>query len=149
MIGWRVCKTRHAPFDGTGARLLGARWNSPGRPVIYGSDSLAGAILEILVHALYPRTLPGPHHGVRIEIPDDLVERLEPEALPGWDTPSSPAALSFGDRWLTEARSPVLLVPALPCRPAGRNLLINPRHPRAAEVVVSPSFAVPWDERVF
>ena len=149
VVGWRVCKTRHAPFDGEGARLYGARWNSPGAPVIYGSDSFAGAILEILVHALRPRTLPGPHHAVRFEVSDALVEELAAAALPGWSRPHSAVARDFGDRWLEERRSPVLLVPSLPCRPVGKNLLINPLHPKAGAIVVSEPFGVPWDERLF
>ena len=31
--------------------LHGARWNSPGRRVIYAAETYAGALLEILVHA--------------------------------------------------------------------------------------------------
>lgn len=149
LVGWRVCKARYAPFDGSGAMVHGARWSSPGAPVIYGADTFAGALLEILVHALRPRTLPGPHHAVRIEVPEHLVEELVADALPGWDEPQSPAALAFGDRWLAERRSPALLVPALPSRPIGRNLLVNPAHPQIGAVVVSAPFAVPWDERLF
>ncbi len=149
MVAWRICKTRFAPFDGTGAMLRGARWNSAGRPVVYAADSLAGAILEVLAHALRPRTLPGPHHAVRIEVPDELVETLDPATLPRWDTRDSPEARAFGDRWLSEGRSAALRVPALPCRPAGRNLLIDPGHPDAGRIVVSEPFAVPWDERLF
>ncbi|MGH7719204.1 MAG: RES family NAD+ phosphorylase [Gemmatimonadaceae bacterium] len=149
LIVWRGCKTRHEPYDGTGARVQGARWNSPGRAVIYAADSFAGAILEILVHALRPRTLPGPHHAVRIEVPNDFVERLEPEALPGWEAKSSPEARAFGDRWLAERRSAALVVPSVPARPPGRNVLINPDHPDAARIVVSDPFPIPWDERLF
>ena len=50
MLAWRITKARHAPYDGTGARLHGARWNSPGRTVVYAADSFAGALLEILAH---------------------------------------------------------------------------------------------------
>jgi RES domain-containing protein len=150
MIAWRICKQRHPVFDGTGAALVGARWNSSGRPVIYGADCLAGSILEILAHALRPRTLPGPHHGVRIDIPDDLaVEVLDGDALPGWEAPGSPAAREYGNRWFDEQRTPVLVVPAVTSRPAGRNVLINPTHPSAARLVVSDPFDVPWDERLF
>lgn len=101
------------------------------------------------MHALRPRTLPGMHHAVRIEVPDADVEELAAAVLRGWDEPHSSAARAFGDRWLAEQRSPALLVPALPCRPVGRNLLINPSHPGIGAVVVSTSFAVPWDERLF
>lgn len=149
MRAWRISKTRHPPYDGTGARLRGARWNSPGRAVIYAADSYAGSILEVLAHALRPRTLPGAHHAVTIDIPDALVEELEPRALPGWDTRGSPEALAFGDRWLAERRSAVLVVPALPCRPVGRNVLIDPTHPDAPQIAVSEPFLVPWDERLF
>lgn len=102
IVAWRVCKTRHAPFDGTGAELFGARWNSPGNPVIYGADSLAGALLELLAHAARPRTVPGPHHAVRIEVPDDLAEHVAPEEISGWEARESPVSLSLGDRWLRE-----------------------------------------------
>jgi RES domain-containing protein len=37
-------------FDGEGARLEGGRWNSPGTPIVYTSDSAALAALEMLVH---------------------------------------------------------------------------------------------------
>lgn len=149
MRGWRITKTRHRPYDGTGAMLQGARWNSPGRAVIYGSDSFAGAILEILVHALRPRTLPGPHHAIEIHIPDDLVEELKAASLPGWEAPESAVAREFGDRWLEERRSAVLLVPSLPSRPVGRSVLINPEHRDAGLIRVSEPFEVPWDERLF
>ncbi|HET6765689.1 MAG TPA: RES domain-containing protein [Longimicrobiaceae bacterium] len=150
MIAWRICKQRHPVFDGTGAALVGARWNSAGRPVIYAAECLAGSLLEIIAHALRPRTLPGPHHGVRIDIPDGLaVETLEPAALPGWELPGSPTAREFGDRWFDEQRTPVLLVPAVTSRPVGRNVLINPLHPSANQLTVSSAFAVPWDERLF
>ena len=149
MLAWRISKVRHPPFDGTGARLRGARWNSPGRPVVYAADSYAGSILEVLAHALRPRTLPGAHHAVRIDIPDVLVESLDPVALPGWDAKGSPEAVEFGDRWLAEARSAVLIVPALPARPEGRNVLVNPLHPDAGRLTVSAPFPVPWDERLF
>lgn len=117
--------------------------------MIYASDSFAGAILEQLVHALRPRTLPGRHHGVRIDIPDSVIERSSPEDLPGWDARDSPVARAFGDRWLDERRSVVLVVPAVPSRPIGRTVLINPQHRDAATMTVSEPFPVPWDERLF
>ncbi len=149
LVAWRVCKERHPPYDGTGAMLAGGRWSSPGHAAIYASDSYAGALLEILAHALRPRTLPGPHHAIRIEIPDALIEQLDPDALPGWDVKGSPGARRFGDRWLKEARTPALVVPSVPGRPVGRTVIINPAHPAAASIEVGSPFHVPWDERLF
>lgn len=129
--------------------LEGGRWNSAGRLVIYASDSFAGCLLEILVHSARPRTLPGPHHAIRIEIPDRLVERLRPDALPAWYRRDSAEARAFGDRWLDEVRTAVLVVPALPGRSIGLTVLINPGHADAARIVRHSPFAVPWDERLF
>jgi RES domain-containing protein len=147
--GWRIAKRRHAVYDGTGASLVGGRWNSPGRSVIYAADTYAGAILEILAHALRPRTLPGPHHAVSIDIPDEVIEVLEPHDLPGWDAKGSAGARQFGDRWLADERTAVLIVPALASRPVGRNLLINPSHAHFGRIKTSAAFDVPWDERLF
>lgn len=149
VTGWRLSKIRYDPFDATGARLRGARWNSPGREAIYASDSYAGAILEILARALRPRTLPGPHHAVRIDIPDHVIEGLEAHDLPGWATRESREAREFGDRWLSEERTAVLSVPSVPARPVGRTLLINPRHSDVGAIAVSEPFTVPWDDRLF
>jgi RES domain-containing protein len=149
VIAWRVTKTRHLPFDGGGAERWGGRWNEPGHPVIYAADSFAGALLEILAHSLRPRTLPGPHHAVRIEVPDALVETLAPDALPGWDARESPAALEYGTRWLVERRSLALRVPAVTSRPLGHLLLVDPLNPLVERVIVSEPFPVPWDERLF
>ena len=146
---WRITKARRHPYDGTGARLRGARWNSAGREVIYAADTFAGAILEILVHTTQPRTLAGRHHAVRIDVPDTFVETLEPDRLARWDTASSPWARQFGNVWPDQMRSVVLSVPSVPARPVGRTLLINPRHPDAGAVLVSEPFHVPWDERLF
>ena len=149
LVAWRACKRKYDPYDGTGAELAGGRWNSPGRPVIYAADSFAGALLEILAHSARPRTLPGPHHAISIEIPDGLIERLEPGDLAGWHLRDSASARGFGDAWLDAARSAVLVVPALPSRPVGRAVLVNPRHPAAGRITRGRPFAVPWDERLF
>ena len=45
---YRIADSRHALWDGTGAAMVGGRWNSPGRAVIYGSLSYACSMLEIL-----------------------------------------------------------------------------------------------------
>lgn len=148
LVAWRIAKKRHPPYDGTGARLRGARWNSPGKGVIYGADSFAGALLELLVHSLRPRTFAGEHHAVRVEIPDGIVEELDSATLPGWEARGSPEALAFGDTWLRERRSAVLVVPAVTARPVGHNVLINPDHPDARRIAVSAPFEVLWDERL-
>ena len=86
---------------------------------------------------------------MRIDVPDDLIERLDEKRLGGWDLRDSEAARGYGDQWLAEGRSMALAVPALPSRPVGRLLLINPSHPDAGRAARGAPFGVPWDERLF
>jgi RES domain-containing protein len=146
---YRLAKRRYPVYDGTGAALEGARWNSPGRLLIYASEHYATAILEKLVHA--GRTaLPGVHHAAAIQIPDNVsMELFDPGAVPGWDTEESGAARAFGDGWHTAQRTAVLVVPSLPGQPVERNFIINPAHPDSARIKVRPSFDVVWDGRLF
>lgn len=148
-IVYRLAKRRYPVYDGSGAALEGARWNSPGRVLIYTSEHYATAVLEKLVHA--GRTqLPGAHHAAAIDIPDDLqLEIFRPTAVPGWDAEDSASARDYGDRWHAAGRSAVLVVPSLPGQPVERNFIINPGHPDASRIRVLPSFDVTWDGRLF
>src|SRR3954451_22283541 len=84
---FRIADTRHPIFDGSGAMLHGARWNSPGRRVIYAAETYAGALLEILVHA--SGTVPKSQGYVEIEIPAGLdIEEFAADNFPQWDSPS-------------------------------------------------------------
>jgi RES domain-containing protein len=148
-IVYRLAKRRYPVFDGGGAALEGARWNSPGRSLVYASEHYATALLEKLVHA--GRTqLPGAHHAAEIRIPDDLpIEQFDPASLPGWDTEDSAAARAYGDEWYARGRTAVLVVPSLPGQPIERNFIISPGHPDCARITVMPSFNVVWDGRLF
>jgi len=146
---FRLAKRRYPVYDGSGAALEGARWNSPGRVLIYASEHCATAILEKLVHA--GRTqLPGAHHAAAIDIPDDLpLEVFDPGTVSDWDWDESAAARTYGDQWYAAGRSAVLVVPSIPGQPVERNFVINPAHPDAARIRVGPSFDVVWDGRLF
>jgi len=144
---WRIGKRTHPVFDGTGAMLWGARWNGAGRPVIYAATTYALALLEILAHAQIGKAPPG-LRVVDIDIPDDLeIEALEPSALPGWADNDYGASQRFGNRWIAEARTAVLLVPSV-LSPVERNAVLNPRHPDFARINVSPERDLPLDARL-
>jgi RES domain-containing protein len=146
---FRIGDARFPLFDGTGARLCGGRWNSPGRGVIYAAETYAGAILEILVHANLNR-LPRTHGVLAIEIPAGLaVEHLAASDLPGWNAPNQAVSQAFGDRWLVEARTAVLLVPSLVTQGREHNVLLNPAHPDFARITHTPPESVLWDDRLF
>ncbi|HHY6928202.1 TPA: RES family NAD+ phosphorylase [Burkholderia ambifaria] len=146
---FRIADTRHAIWSGTGAMLVGGRFNSPGRPVIYAASTFAGAMLEVLVHARIGK-VPKTHGWVEATVPDDVpVERHTAETLPvGWNAAALQEARRFGDAWLTESRTAILVVPSVVVR-AESNVLVNPAHPDAARIVVHEPQPVVWDERLF
>ena len=146
---YRIGDSRHPIWDGTGAAMVGGRWNSPGRPVIYGSLSYACAMLEILVHANIGR-IPTTHCYLVAEVPDSISsERHDAHSLPaGWDDDDNSISRRFGDQWLQEARTAVLFVPSVVAK-LEWNALINPLHAEANQFLVSPSQKVIWDQRLF
>lgn len=144
---FRIADKRHAIFDGSGAMLYGARWNSPGRRVIYAAETYAGALLEILVHA--SGGVPRSQVYIEIEIPSAVsTEEVKSEDVPGWDARSFEASRALGDRWYDERRTAVLLVPSLVTR-IERNVLINQEHPDFVRIRASAPLPVRWDARLW
>ena len=144
---FRIADMRYPIFDGTGAMLYGARWNSPGRRVIYAAETYAGALLEILVHA--SGAVPRSQGYVEIEIPARLsIEEVTPADVPRWDSHSFRAARAFGDRWYDEQRAPVLMVPSLVTR-VERNVLISQEHPDFRRIRATRPLPVRWDTRLW
>jgi RES domain-containing protein len=129
--------------------LIGGRWNSPGKLVIYGATTYPGAMLEVLVHARIGK-IPISHVCVVADVPPDVtIEVMSLQTLPvGWDAPESAVARGIGDLWLTQMRSAILLVPSIVTRDDG-NVLINPMHPDAGKISISEPKGVAWDERLF
>lgn len=149
MRAFRIADRRFPIFDGTGARLVGGRWNSPGTPLIYASETFAGAVLEVLVHANLGR-VPRTHAAIEIRIADAVViETVMPEDLPNWDAEDPTASRSYGDQWLKEHRTAVLLVPSVVTGAREHNVLLNPEHPGFEHVSASKPQDVAWDRRLF
>ena len=127
--------------------LHGARWNSPGRRVIYAAETYAGALLEILVHA--SGNVPRSQGYVEIEVPAGMsIEEITPHDLPHWDSPSFEPARAFGDRWYDERRTPVLIVPSVVTL-VERNVLINQEHRDFRRIRASQPMPVRWDARLW
>lgn len=146
---FRMGDERHPLWDGTGAALVGGRWNSPGRQVIYGSLSYACAMLETLAHASIGR-IPSTHCFLVANVPDGVtIERHDANSLPaGWDAEGSSSARLFGDLWLKETRSAVLVIPSVVAK-LEWNALVNPLHGDSAKLIISSQEKVVWDKRLF
>lgn len=144
---YRIADPRFPVVDGTGAALVGGRWNSVGEPVVYASLSFSGAIVEQLAHSgigqLPPRvfvtiTLP---RGVRV------CEPL-PVALRGWDDDDCVASRRIGRAWLREASAVALIVPSKTAAPIERHVLLNPLHADFHSLDISAPEVLVWGARL-
>ena len=145
---YRIADRRHPIFDGTGAALHGARWTSPGRRVIYAALSFTCAMLERLAQT-GTGALPKNQYVVTIDVPEGVeIEEATAADVPGWDLPNQRASRAYGDAWLAERRTAVLVVPSVVSR-LDRNALFNQDHPAFGAVRSGPPEPVIWGRRLF
>lgn len=145
---WRICREGHRALDGEGARLYGGRWNGEGVAVIYASATLSLAALEYLVH-IDIADVPDDLIALGIDVPEDApATRVSPSDLPvGWKRADAASCVVLGDDWAAAGESLTLSVPSA-IVPEEANVLINPRHARAAELIVAVSRAFAYDPRL-
>lgn len=123
---WRLARRPFLALDGSGAERHGARWTSPGRPVVNFASEAALSVLIVLRY-----------------LPRDL-EGIDQDYLLGWtETEEEPEDIPFtpdpvekrvrGDAWLSSNRSLLAAVPSA-VLPEARLILMNPRHPKAGSI---------------
>ncbi len=99
----------------------------------YAGLSLEISAMEKLVHTghILPDLM-----LAALSLPDDmaLYETADSAALPGWEaTPPGAVSLEYGTTFLRSLRALGLIVPSA-IVPEARNIVLNPLHPRFAEV---------------
>lgn len=144
---YRVCRRIHARLDGEGARRVGGRWNSPGRPVVYMAQSIALAVLENLVH-MTRQDYPTGYVVIAAVIPDHIA--ILDESATRLQMPESAfsGSSAIGDFWFDAELSAVLRVRSAVI-PSEFNYLINPHHIDFAQIAVEPPEPFPFDPRLF
>jgi RES domain-containing protein len=107
--------------------------------VVYLSDHPALAILEVRVHLDLPLEL----------LPDDyvLVQVRLPDEVPSVVREAQPDPRSAGDAWLRAGDTATLRVPSV-LVPFAHNLLLNPRHKRAADAAIVSTTVFRFDPRL-
>jgi RES domain-containing protein len=148
---YRIFKTKHAAnwLDGEGAFLYGGRWNSRGTRVLYASQSLSLAALEMLVH-INSEMLLLSYSFATVEFDDDLVMPVEQfQKLPStWsDSPPPTAIQQIGDDWTASRDSVVLKVPSAVV-PVESNYLVNISHKDFSRVKLGKPKPFSFDPRL-
>lgn len=135
-------------FDGEGARRYGGRWSSPGTRVVYCSESVSLAALEVLVHLQAAVPL-GAYTVIPVRFPERVVTDVPRRDLPkNWASSPAPLRLQrIGDEWAARNRSVALRVPSAIVS-AESNYLLNPAHPDFGTVEIGTPQAFVLDPRL-
>ena len=100
--------------------------NQQGTPVIYASENIVLAAIEVIVNH---GGIPEDYVGIRIDIPDDL-EIGTADVPEGWpDVVPEEVTAEQGTIWVNACKQAVLRVPSATMSIAGYNYVLNPRHP--------------------
>ncbi len=147
MFLWRI--SNHRTLDGRGGLETSARWHTQGRPIVYLAESVAGALLEVLVHLeLSPAHLPKSYRSLKVEVPDELsVEALSPMALGETWANDETLTRTVGDQWLASKHTALLRVPSA-IIPETFNVLLNSAHEEARRLKIVSHREYPWDLRL-
>lgn len=140
MTTYRVVRRRYADLHGEGARLYGGRFNPPGIRAVYTSQSIALALLEVLVHV------------DKSEVPRDYVVMAIDIAGRSVYRPQGAGIHGIGQLSADEFRSsmwhrPILRVPSV-IVPREYNYVLFPAADRFRAEVVSIE-PLQFDNRLF
>ncbi|MGA3070485.1 MAG: RES family NAD+ phosphorylase [Terracidiphilus sp.] len=151
MTLWRISK--YADLSGEGGRIGSARWHTMGRPVVYLTESPAGAMLERIVHMIdldrnRDGNLPLTFQLLQVAIPEELaIKALSTIAPADWkERPEY--TQQVGDGWLASTETALARVPSA-IAPRTWNYLLNPAHPDAKQVQVAEVIKERFDNQLF
>ena len=134
MLVYRITGKKYASdISGTGAAIVGGRWNKKGTPVLYTGESKEIALLETIVHT--PPMLVPDLDILILEIPDDSITEIKIEDLPkNWiDYPAPSILAKIGEDWVHNGKTIALKVPSCIIHSAS-NYILNSRHPEYKKV---------------
>ncbi|PYQ27230.1 MAG: hypothetical protein DMF56_20865 [Acidobacteria bacterium] len=148
---WRIVRPEYAAdaFSGEGAAENAGRWHSAGTRVVYVSEYVALATLEMFVHMRKRRLLPS-YAIIRCSIPERLIEAVDVSQLPEtwFESPAPPELQKIGDLWTQSRRSAVLKVPAAVTK-IEFNYLLNPAHKDFHLIEIDEPRTYRFDLRLF
>ena len=143
MVVWRLSRERHADLSGMGGLAQPGRCHAGGHLVVYATEHLALAVLEIRVRT---KEAPADFVAMEIELPDDSIATLA--ELPFDWRDRIDWSRAAGEAWLRSKSSVALAVPSavvLGCT----NYLLNPLHQRFGAVTIKRKQRFDFDVRLF
>ncbi|MBC8048134.1 MAG: RES family NAD+ phosphorylase [Fimbriimonadaceae bacterium] len=150
MIVYRITRKKYsADLSGSGARLYGGRWNSIGKNVVYTSESISLAALEVLANMTVD-SIPDDLQLITIKFADTIrITTIKLNQLPNnWSNAEPSYQLKkVGDLWLKKNKTLILKVPSA-IIPQEHNYLINPSHLFFSKIKITDISDFSFDKRI-
>lgn len=148
MTLYRIADDRYAnDLKGTGGLFASGRWHRRGTPIVYLTEHISLAMLEVLAHS---PSLPEGRVLVTVSLPDDpSILVVESKGLPhGWqDWPYLDELADIAEDWIQERKFWIMRVPSAQS-PSEHNYLLNPLHPEHATLTLISITPHPFDPRL-
>lgn len=134
-------------LSGTGAKLFGGRWNTVGIPVLYTTENISLAVLEILVRTDID-LIPLHYYLLKIEVPDHSVTVINKNKLKKeWKSDVSYTQW-IGTEFLRSNKSLVLKIPSA-IVDEEHNFIINTGHADFKKIKITSSKKFSFDKRLY
>ncbi|MBC7535945.1 MAG: RES family NAD+ phosphorylase [Ferruginibacter sp.] len=135
-------------LSGTGAKLYGARWNSKGTAMLYSTEFISLALLEMLVHTQF-KDYAIPLDLVHLHLPESVTikEITLPKLKSNWHEDEDYSRF-IGDEFIKSKQALILKVPSAVVQEE-HNFLVNPLHADFKKIKIHKTTSFRPDKRLF
>ncbi len=148
MIVYRIANPIYShDISGEGAKINGARWNSKGVPMLYTSENISLATLEMLIHTNFTDYIIS-LDLLYISIPDTGFSEINISKLKNNWVEDFEYSKFIGDEFIKSNQSLVLKIPSAVVYEE-HNYLVNPLHPEFRKVKIIKTKSFSPDKRLF
>lgn len=148
MIIYRLATAQYADdLTGTGAKLLGGRWNVPGIAALYTSENISLAVLEIVVHT-ERRFIPPTYQLLKLTVPDTvLLSTITKDNLKKQWKDDPEYTQWMGTEFLKQNKHLIMQVPSAIVEEE-HNYIFNPKHTDFKKLKITSISSFKFDNRL-
>ena len=149
MMVYRICNALYSDdLSGTGAKLFGGRWNSKGVAMLYVSEHISLAVVEMLVHNQF-KDFSIELSLLHISFPDSIEIKEIKHSKMKSDWKEDYGYTQFmGDQFIKSASNAILKIPSAVITEEN-NYLINPLRADFKKIKITEIITFSTDKRLF
>ncbi|MCY7293267.1 MAG: RES family NAD+ phosphorylase [Ferruginibacter sp.] len=149
MIVYRICNALYSDdLSGNGSKLFGGRWNSKGVSMLYCSEHISLAVVEMLVHNQF-KDFSVELSLLHITFPDTIeIKEVKHSKLKNNWVDDFGYTRFMGDQFIQSGSHSILKIPSAVITEEN-NYIINPLHADFKKIKISDTSSFRTDKRLF